>query len=917
MFKLRREQMEAFRPLVRAQVPSRILTDLQKQGVKAERDSANGDVVATDSRGFQTRLGFYPDGLPARLTQPSGATYQFQHDKEGRLATFTSPGGERLEMKRDARGNITELRRPGLLSYGLEYDESDRLLCARYPDGSTTQITYHPEGSLDSTTDRMGAVTKYVRKPDGRLNSIIDPLGRETTYKTDESGRLEAVIFPDGSSQKYTFDARSKLAFFTARDDRVLVQELNDQGQIVAVNWGDTNRTEFDYDETGRLILAKNEVSALAFEFGDKGNSISEISCKGRVECEYDGEGRPARITNSRGDSVTYEYNSDGRISVVRDWDGRENVFNYRPDGTISEIKYGNGLAELQRYSSAGRVEESLTIDRAGRPIIQQAYRYNEDARLLSINSSWGDLRRQGSGRVFNYDINDHLVGEFDIESRRALAWYEYDKKGNLVNDSGAAIEVGAMDEPLRYGRQPLEFDRNGNICRIPGSQGEILCNFSADGTLREAIVGGKTISYEYDALGRRVSKSDGTSIWRYEWYGQQLIGEEYQSSVEAEPLCREYLFLPDGTTPLAFRENGNTYWLQTDARGAVIHAFDTSGSVVWRASYESFGSVLIEVDQVRQPWRLVGQYEDQETGIFYCLARYYSPKIKSFLSRDPSWYFAGATNYSYAQNDPWNKTDPFGAIIQVLIGLGIIAIGAIVGAAIEAATGGDPVAGAVEGGLATAGAVIGALAGPFGIVVGGIIGSGLGAFGGTLAKEAHRGEPLCFECALEAAGLAIALNILLLGLGRIPGVRQLASWVGGRLSAIGSAIWGRIATTEIGASLEAKFGRAISNAYRETFFEAHPTLKGKVVVHHAVEQQTLERYPGVVSEEEIHSLENLRGIPKESNSDLHLSKIRKIWNEFYRKNPNPTKEQLLEQATKIDNQFGHLFDPPIRKAPK
>ena len=89
---------------------------------------------------------------------------------------------------------------------------------------------------------------------------------------------------------------------------------------------------------------------------------------------------------------------------------------------------------------------------------------------------------------------------------------------------------------------------------------------------------------------------------------------------------------------------------------------------------------------------------------------------------------------------------------------------------------------------------------------------------------------------------------------------------------------------------------------------------EGAVVVHHAVEQQVLRRYPGVVSESEMHSLENLRGIPKgDINNRVHLSQIRKEWNRFYKANPNPTQSQLLDFATKLDNKFGHLFNPPIR----
>lgn len=85
------------------------------------------------------------------------------------------------------------------------------------------------------------------------------------------------------------------------------------------------------------------------------------------------------------------------------------------------------------------------------------------------------------------------------------------------------------------------------------------------------------------------------------------------------------------------------------------------------------------------------------------------------------------------------------------------------------------------------------------------------------------------------------------------------------------------------------------------------------MIVHHAVEQQVQKRYPNVVKNEEMHSLENLRGIPKELNSELHLSFIRKEWNRFYRETPFATKDQLLEKATEIDTIIGSKFSPPIK----
>jgi len=59
------------------------------------------------------------------------------------------------------------------------------------------------------------------------------------------------------------------------------------------------------------------------------------------------------------------------------------------------------------------------------------------------------------------------------------------------------------------------------------------------------------------------------------------------------------------------------------------------------------------------------------------------------------------------------------------------------------------------------------------------------------------------------------------------------------------------------------------------------------------------------------HSFENLRGIPKTINSDVHLSQIRREWNQFYRQNPAPTQQQLLQKATEIDAKFGSQFQPP------
>jgi hypothetical protein len=73
-----------------------------------------------------------------------------------------------------------------------------------------------------------------------------------------------------------------------------------------------------------------------------------------------------------------------------------------------------------------------------------------------------------------------------------------------------------------------------------------------------------------------------------------------------------------------------------------------------------------------------------------------------------------------------------------------------------------------------------------------------------------------------------------------------------------------------------------------------------------------LKKFPGLFTKAEIHALKNLRGVPNVKNCALHLGLIRRMWNFFYRNNPNPSKGDILNWAKLIDWLFGHNFTPPV-----
>ncbi|MBC8152130.1 MAG: hypothetical protein H7Z72_04400, partial [Bacteroidetes bacterium] len=290
-----------------------------------------------------------------------------------------------------------------------------------------------------------------------------------------------------------------------------------------------------------------------------------------------------------------------------------------------------------------------------------------------------------------------------------------------------------------------------------------------------------------------------------------RLVSETHYPTPSVQPLLREYVYHPDATTPTAFVESGRLYVMQADVRGAVTHVFDAGGQVVWQAHYSAFGQATLTIDTIRQPFRLTGQQEDVESGLYYNLARYYAPFIGAYLSLDPEWLDPDTYYYAYARQDPYNRHDPMGNIAPLVIA-GIIAGGALVGGVISAgvtayqggslrAVGASFVHGALSGAGATAGAM-------FGGIPGAMLGAAAGGFLGTLAEQAINGDPLCFGCAAEQALVE----------GLFAGAFGLAGkLIGPSLGRLAGALWrgaGRLAS-RIGQAMKAGMQRAAQAARR------------------------------------------------------------------------------------------------------
>ncbi len=107
--------------------------------------------------------------------------------------------------------------------------------------------------------------------------------------------------------------------------------------------------------------------------------------------------------------------------------------------------------------------------------------------------------------------------------------------------------------------------------------------------------------------------------------------------------------------------------YLNTDGVGTPRIGTDVAKNVVWRWDGEAFGETAPTqavpsgaypvIVNLRNP----GQYADQETGLFYNMARYYNPQAGRYISSDPTGLGGGLNTYAYADSSPLGVSDELG----------------------------------------------------------------------------------------------------------------------------------------------------------------------------------------------------------------------------------------------------------------
>ena len=291
------------------------------------------------------------------------------------------------------------------------------------------------------------------------------------------------------------------------------------------------------------------------------------------------------------------------------------------------------------------------------------------------------------------------------------------------------------------YDGATIIYDNSGNPTSYRGDSMQWSNN-----QLTQQTHNGSTITYTCNESGLRTKKNvSGGTQTTYVWKDGVLCAMQSGTKV------LEFSYSANGDVVSVLMRNqgassGTRYYYARNAQGDVIGLVNSSGTMVIRYTYDSWGKLISTTGTATigtlNPFRYRGYIYDTETGLYYLKTRYYDPEVGRFINADatdvlllPYHHSTQYNLFAYCNNNPVNDIDDDGELsllAKIAIGVGAVIVGAAVVAA-TAATGG---AAAAFIGAAVAGVKAAALSG----AIGAAVGAGAGAVSHRVSTGSWKG---------------------------------------------------------------------------------------------------------------------------------------------------------------------------------
>lgn len=556
--------------------------------------------------------------------------------------------------------------------------------------GVVTNEAYDFKGNLRGSTRQVYPDYKNIINWD-TTQPAGESFSSSTTY--DALNRPTSLVAPDNSEVRPSYNEANLLNALEAnlRGDPVATKfvtniDYNANGQRLRIDYENGATTHYRYDEeTYRLIRLRTV----------RGNK-SATDCVPILEprtCEDP----PAICQRLATDAcivqdLSYTYDPAGNITHIRD-DAQQTVyFKNRIVEPSNDYKYD---AIYRLIQATGREH----LGQAGESI---PHSYNDAKRVNLLHPGDGNAM----GRYCEEYVYDAVGNILEMIHRRscpeAPSWkraYTYNEASLLAlgNESNrlTSTKVAGIDEI--YSSLDDGYDAHGNMLRMPQLQ-VMQWDFQdrLQVTQRQKVATdpddeegqkhhGEKTYYVYDASGQRVRKvteryapagQAPTRMKERIYVGGFEIYREYNGDGNTVTLERKTLHIMDDKQRIALvetRTQGDDGSPEQLIRyqfgnhlGSACLELDHQARVVSYEEYTPYGSTSYQavdkaIKAAAKRYRYTGKERDEESGLYYQLARYYVPWLGRWCACDPLWTAKNSDLYVYVRNRPIDLVDPEG----------------------------------------------------------------------------------------------------------------------------------------------------------------------------------------------------------------------------------------------------------------
>ena len=545
-----------------------------------------------DAMGHRTALEHDPQGRLLKLTMPDGAEHSYRYDAAGQCVIATDALGHSTSYSYNLRGQLTGRSRTiGTLSSNIQlgYDAARRLSALINENRQTYQFSYDAadrlvtETRIDGTRqvlhyDAAGQVVGVTEHPMPMGQSDVVPGYPEvhpihTQLVRDAAGQLveKNIYTPGAATGVATVEApvlQARLAYsYSPAGHIVQAQQFSAQGDL-------QSRQTWQYDLLGQVLQETAEhalqgqlhASTLQHQYDALGNRtatqlpdgrtlqhlyygsghLHQINLDGAVLADIEGDDLHREVVRTQGRLVSrYAYDTVGRrvatwvrpamlrvgYDVGNDqsaggaWNPRSvewsrrlqhgspedtllKRYGYDKNGELTNVEHSQQGQTRYQYDQAGRITRTLT----NQPNRSEQFHYDlAGNRISALEES--SLSSQGRGWVQNNRVKV-------LQDKR----YDYDGFGRLIRK-----RIGSHTE------QYYRYDHQHRLTQVA------VVRAGKDGQPQSQV-----FSYQYDALGRRISKTDSFGTTHFTWDGMRLLQESRGGHTST------YVYEPGSHVPLA-----------------------------------------------------------------------------------------------------------------------------------------------------------------------------------------------------------------------------------------------------------------------------------------------------------------------------------------------------------------------------